>query len=77
MSVSSCPIDHSLEDVHKKLREQEPFLPKDIAEGVKSYLTEAVTQEALNDIFHLLKKYDLANAEERTKRDTQLIKYTD
>lgn len=75
--MGSCPIDHSLEDVHKKLREQEPFLPVTIAEGVKSYLTEAVTQEALNDIFHLLKKYDLATTEERTERDTQLIKYTE
>ena len=74
--MSSCPIDHSLEDVRKKLNEQKLFLPEAIAEGVKSYLTEAIPQEALNDIFHLLKKYDLANAEERRERDTQLVKYT-
>ena len=73
--MSSCPIDHSLEDVQKKLSEQESFLPAAIADGVNSYLTTNVSQEALNDIFHLLKKYDLATAEERTERDAQFAKY--
>lgn len=75
--MSSCPIDHSLEDVQKKLSEQESFLLAGLADGLKIYLTEDVSQEALNDIFHLLKKYDLASAEERTERDAQFAKYLD
>lgn len=75
MNMGHCPIDHSLADVQKKLSEQETFLSSVIVEGIKKYLTEDVSQEALNDIFHLLKKYDLADAKERTKRDTKLAKY--
>lgn len=73
--MGSCPIDHDLNDVRKKLAEQMEFLPEEISTGVEAYLTEAVSQAALNDIFHLLKKYDLASAEERKERDAGFAPY--
>lgn len=73
--MGSCQLDHSLSDVRKKLAEQTEFLPNRLTTGLEEYLTEEVGQETLNDIFHLLKKYDLASVDEREKRDTQLARY--
>lgn len=73
--MGSCPIDHSLTDVRKKLAEQKKFLPDEISTGVEGYLTEVVSQDELNDIFHLLKKYDLASTEERAERNVQFARY--
>lgn len=71
----SCPIDHSLKDVRNKLTEQQPFLPERLHAGLEAYLTEAISQAALNDIFHLLKKYDLASEAEKKERDKQMEQY--
>lgn len=68
--MSSCPIDHTVEDVKKKLAEQAPFLPTELHESCQQFLEKPQTQEALNEVFHLLKKYDLASDEEREKRQT-------
>lgn len=65
----SCPIDHTTEEVRKKLEEQKPFLPKAIFEGANLMLDVDQPQEQLNELFHLLKKYDLADAEEQLKRN--------
>lgn len=73
--MGSCPIDHSLSDVEKKLQEQKPFFPHSVANGVDAKLTADLSQEALNDIFHLLKRYDLASEAEREKRDRGLAVY--
>ena len=73
--MGSCQLDHSLSDVRKKLVEQAEFLPNHLTTGLEESLTEEVGQETLNDIFHLLKKYDLASVDEREKRDTQLARY--
>lgn len=70
-----CPIDHSVVDVKKKLAEQKAFLPVRISAGLESYITEGLAQDVLNDIFHLLKKYDLASEEERAERDEQFARY--
>jgi len=73
--MGSCHIDHSLSDVENKLQEQKPFLPHRVANGVDAKLTVDLSQEALNDIFHLLKKYDLASETEREKRERGLAVY--
>lgn len=73
--MGTCPIDHSVSDVKKKLQEQKPFLPEQVATRLDVKLTAELSQEALNDIFHLLKKYDLATDEEREKREQRLAVY--
>jgi uncharacterized secreted protein with C-terminal beta-propeller domain len=70
--MGKCTIDHSLEDVKAKLESQAPFLPKEISEKLERFLNEQLDQHTLNEIFHLLKKYDLADAEEQRARDEQI-----
>jgi hypothetical protein len=70
--MGECKLDHNLEDVRKKLAEQSPFLPTSIAQQLEAYLKPDVGQATLNEIFHLLKKYDLASREERADRERKL-----
>ncbi|MFB4169611.1 hypothetical protein [Virgibacillus sp. JSM 102003] len=69
-----CNIDHSQESVVKKLKSQEEFLPQDLTDKLYHFLDEDRSQETLNEIFHLFKKYDLASKSEQEERDGQLIK---
>ncbi|MED0998221.1 MULTISPECIES: hypothetical protein [Bacillus] len=69
----ACNIDHSMEDVMNKLESQKDFLPEVIFKEVKGFLQGNHSQEILNDVFHLLKKYDLVSEEEREMRNTQLL----
>ncbi|AAS42482.1 MULTISPECIES: hypothetical protein [Bacillus] len=69
----ACNIDHSIEDVMNKLESQKIFLSEDIFKGLKKFLQGNHSQEMLNDVFHLLKKYDLVSEEEREARNTQLL----
>jgi hypothetical protein len=71
--VSSCNLDHSLDDVKKKLADQRPFLKPALAEKCSQYLTAVQSQNDLNELFHLLKKYDLASEEEREIRNQKLV----
>lgn len=68
-----CNIDHSIEDVMNKLESQKSFLSEVIFKEVKGFLQGNHSQEILNDVFHLLKKYDLVSEEERETRNTQLL----
>lgn len=68
-----CSIDHSLADVEIKLAEQSPFLPQHIVQGFHFFLTSNLTQEQLNEAFHVLKKYDLLSDAERVDRDEQIL----
>lgn len=68
----SCPIDHTTDEVRKKLEEQKPYLPLEICEGIKRMLDIEQPQERLNELFHLLKKYDLADEDEQLERNTKL-----
>ncbi|MDR4886706.1 hypothetical protein RGU12_03960 [Fredinandcohnia sp. QZ13] len=67
--MSTCNIDHTLEDVVKKLQSQETFLPKELYRNAVQFLEAERTQPTLNEFFHLLKKYDLASEEEQQKRN--------
>ncbi|AZB41556.1 group-specific protein [Bacillus sp. FJAT-42376] len=67
-----CSIDHSREDVLKKLMQQQEHLPHKTAMDTGFFLQNEQPQETLNDVFHLLKKYDLASAEEREERNDRL-----
>ncbi|EMI9089396.1 group-specific protein [Bacillus cereus] len=69
----ACNIDHSMEDVMNKLESQKIFLPEVIFKELKRFLQRNHSQEILNDIFHLLKKYDLVNEKERETRNAQLL----
>lgn len=69
----ACNIDHSMEDVMNKLKSQKDFLPEEIFKELKGFLQGNHSQEILNDVFHLLKKYDLVSEEEREMRNTQLL----
>lgn len=64
-----CNIDHTLADVEKKLKEQSSFLPNELHQAFQAFLTESLTQEQLNEAFHVLKKYDLLSEEERLERN--------
>ncbi|KXH81820.1 group-specific protein [Sporosarcina sp. HYO08] len=72
--MSKCTIDHSIDDVRKKLEEQRTFLPKALYEKYLLFLNEQRDQATLNEVFHLLKKYDLASEEVREERNAGLRK---
>lgn len=74
--MGRCDIDHSHKDVLKKLESQQAFLPKDITEKTNDFLTDTHSQEVLNELFHLLKKYDLASEEEKKQRNIKLRQLT-
>ncbi|MGY0693439.1 hypothetical protein ACW2QC_11685 [Virgibacillus sp. FSP13] len=71
--MGSCNIDHSHQDVVKKLESQKQFLPEDVYEKVSRFSDNENSQATLNELFHLLKKYDLAPKTEREDRDKKLI----
>jgi len=72
--MSKCTVDHSIEDVRNKLKEQSTFLPQELYEQCLLFLDEKLNQETLNEVFHLLKKYDLASEEMREQRNAGLLK---
>jgi hypothetical protein len=71
--MSTCNLDHSHEDVIQKLESQQGFLPELIYHDLHRYLKQEHTQHTLNELFHLLKKYDLASKEEQEERNGKLI----
>ncbi len=72
----ACNIDHSMDDVKKKLEFQSAFLPEGLYRSSDNFLKEYPTQEELNELFHLLKKYDLASEEERAERNRKITALT-
>jgi hypothetical protein len=70
--MSECKIDHSLEDVKNKFESQAEYLPADIKPLFESFFVQEHTQDILNEVFHLLKKYDLATEEEKSTRNNRL-----
>ena len=70
--MSQCKLDHSLDDVEKKLSEQKEYLPSDIYNEFTSFLEKDLAQGTLNEAFHLLKKYDLSEKDEQKKRNNKM-----
>ncbi|MBM7652040.1 group-specific protein [Neobacillus cucumis] len=70
--MSECKLNHSLEDVKNKYESQISFLPEDMKDLFNQFLGKEHTQELLNEVFHLLKKYDLASTEEQNERNNRL-----
>jgi citrate synthase len=72
ISMGECNIEHSKKDVQEKYQSQKEFLPQDMHPLFNQFFEEDHTQDILNEVFHLLKKYDLATDEERNERDNRL-----
>lgn len=70
--MSTCKIDHSHEDVKQKLHDQSSFLSTRLVEKCIQFLSTDVCQADLNELFHLLKKYDLSTDEEKQNRDEKI-----
>lgn len=75
--MGECKLDHSQEDVLKKLAEQAPHLTEQRVKQFANLLEEDLSQERLNELFHLLKKYDLASPQEREEREKQMDRLFD
>ncbi|MDR7079947.1 citrate synthase [Neobacillus niacini] len=71
--MSECKLDHSQEDVRNKYDSQAAFLPEDMKPLFEQFLAKDHTQDLLNEVFHLLKKYDLATEEEKNERNNRLF----
>jgi hypothetical protein len=71
--MSQCSLDHTIEDVKKKYESQLGFLPAEIKLLLGPFLEKRHSQATLNEIFHLLKKYDLSSEEEKAARNNQLL----
>ncbi|MGD6843419.1 hypothetical protein ACQCVH_12980 [Bacillus infantis] len=70
--MSECHLNHSAEDVKNKYEQQKGHLPNELQLLMEEFLQKDHTQEILNDVFHLLKKYDLASENEKEERERRL-----
>ncbi|WP_045518048.1 hypothetical protein [Neobacillus niacini] len=71
--MSECKLNHSHEDVRNKYESQAAFLPADMKPLFEQFLTKEHTQDLLNEVFHLLKKYDLVSEDEKYERNNRLF----
>jgi hypothetical protein len=71
--MSTCNIDHSNEEVRAKLESQQAYIPEALFEQATSYLRDNPSQDNLNALFHLLKKYDLVTSEEQENRNRSIV----
>ena len=71
--MSECKLDHTQEDVRNKYESQAAFLPEDMKPLFEQFLAKGHTQDLLNEVFHLLKKYDLATEGEKSERNNRLF----
>lgn len=69
---SKCKINHPLEDVKQKYESQRPFLPSELEPMFDVFFQGQHTQDILNEVFHLLKKFDLSPTEEKEHRVKRL-----
>jgi hypothetical protein len=67
-----CNLNHSKQDVRLKFESQKAFLPTQLSQTLDRYLEKGKSQETLNELFHLLKKYDLSTQEEQESRNEKL-----
>lgn len=70
--MGTCNLNHSQQDVRLKFESQQAFLPTVLSQTLDRYLEKANSQETLNELFHLLKKYDLSTPEEQESRNEKL-----
>lgn len=70
--MSNCKLDHTHEDVKNKYESQTSFLPTELHPLFAQFFTKEHTQETLNKMFHLLKKYDLSSEVEQMERNEQM-----
>lgn len=70
--MSECKLDHTITDVENKYLTQKPYLPEELHAKFTLFFQEEHSQDILNDVFHLLKKYDLADKEEQETRCNRL-----
>ncbi|MGG3468021.1 hypothetical protein ABES02_11145 [Neobacillus pocheonensis] len=70
--MSECKLDHSQDDVKSKYESQAAFLPEEMKPLFEKFFASEHTQAILNEVFHLLKKYDLASDEEKSERTNRL-----
>jgi hypothetical protein len=71
--MSECKIDHTHDDVRQKYESQLDFLPEEMKPLFEQFFKDEHTQNILNDVFHLLKKYDLASDTEKNERNNVLL----
>ncbi|MEK3800007.1 hypothetical protein MHI18_17580 [Peribacillus sp. FSL H8-0477] len=70
--MSECKLNHSKHDIQNKYDQQQEYLPEEVRELFQVFLNKEHPQSTLNTIFHLLKKYDLAESSEQQRRNEQL-----
>lgn len=70
--MSECKLDHSHEDVKNKYESLAQYLPEHFTQLFTQFFQKEHTQELYNQVFHLLKKYDLASDEEKKERNNRL-----
>lgn len=70
--MSECKLNHSQADVKSKYESQAAFLPEEMNPLFNRFFENEHTQALLNEVFHLLKKYDLASEDEKSERINRL-----
>lgn len=70
--MGECKLDHTKDDVREKYQSQVEFLPTELKTLFEKFFDHDHSQAILNDVFHLLKKYDLASEEEKEQRNHRL-----
>ena len=65
-------VDHSLKDVSRSLERQSQYMPAHLYFQLEELLNWSLDQEVVNQLYALLKKYDVLTDIEREERNVSI-----
>ncbi|WP_236634029.1 MULTISPECIES: hypothetical protein [Exiguobacterium] len=71
-TVDPSTVDHSLKDVSRRLERQSQCMPAHLYFQLEELLNWSLDQEVMNQLYALLKKYDVLTDIEREERNISI-----
>ncbi|WP_235193424.1 hypothetical protein [Exiguobacterium sp. AB2] len=71
-TVDPSTVDHSLKDVSRRLERQSQYMPAHLYFQLEELLNWSLDQEVVNQLYALLKKYDVLTDIEREERNVSI-----
>ncbi|MCC9625154.1 MULTISPECIES: hypothetical protein [Exiguobacterium] len=71
-TVDPSTVDHSIEDVSRRLERQSQCMPAHLYFQLEELLNWSLEQEVVNQLYALLKKYDVLTDIEREERNISI-----
>ncbi|WP_231557577.1 MULTISPECIES: hypothetical protein [Exiguobacterium] len=71
-TVDPSTVDHSLKDVSRRLERQSQYMPAHLYFQLEELLQWSLDQQVVNQLYALLKKYDVLTDIEREERNISI-----